>query len=98
MNDKIIYLECKCHCPGHSIKFILDNDKEYGPELYVYTQLHSTDSFFKRCWYALKYIFKKDLPFGHWEETIIKDNDVSNLLNVLAEFKKEHETSRPKNW
>ena len=88
MKSKITYLECKCSCPDHTIKFCLDHGvKDWPPELFVYTQLRSCDSFFKRCWYAVKYIFKKEMTYSHWDETLIKGEDVDKISNILTEYK-----------
>ena len=94
MSDKIVYLECQCHSPEHSVKFILDNEEG---EIYVYTQLTPLP-WYKRIWHGIRYMFNKSSTWGHWEETILKEEEISQLLNIFTEYKQQKEKEKGSRW
>ena len=80
------YLECDCHDVGHVLKVILEDDKSFGPFVYVFTQLDNHANFFMRVFYALRYVFGYDKPFGHWSETILNKDSIDKLSVIIKKY------------
>lgn len=70
---------CQCNNIEHQLIFsyFLD-DKE------VFVSVHLvSDSFWKRIWNAIKYIFGYKCMFGHFDEFIFKKQDADKLQKVV---------------
>lgn len=81
--EKPEYFECECLSPSHVLRFTYDEEEN---EIYTEVQLQS-GGILKRLWNALKYIFKFEVRYGVWENTIIRKNDVPRLIKLLEKVK-----------
>lgn len=83
--EHLEYLECACHSPEHTLKFVLDEDPEY-PALYAYVFL-SERGLLGRLWAALKYVLGHKCRYGHFDEFILRKEDCDRLTAMLGKFK-----------
>jgi hypothetical protein len=74
------FVICTCQTPEHIIRFMYDKADN---ELYTEVYLNNYNSFFKRCWIALKYILGYKSKYGHWDSTIINKQERTNLFYFL---------------
>jgi hypothetical protein len=80
------YLECQCYQAEHTLRFTLDpEDGELYTEVYLG---HATDSFFRRMWIAIKYIFGWQSKYGAFDCTLLKVEDYSKLRALLEQSEK----------
>lgn len=85
--NNIQYFECSCNSPEHTLRFVID-DSDDDKELYTEVHLTEVNSFFKRCWIALKYIFGYKCKYGNWDCWLLKTEDITKLEELLAYIKK----------
>ena len=88
-SDVLEYFQCECHSPEHHFIFsdmcdINDSYEDSGPWLHIYLK---TDVWYKRIFIALKYIFGYKSKYGHFDEIILKQNDLEKLKNLLNQKK-----------
>ena len=75
---------CSCGSLEHLIQLkMFDCDPN---ELYLSVHLVIYNSFFKRIWVSLKYIFGYKCRYGHFDEFIFRKQDVVGLKNFLGYF------------
>ncbi len=74
------HFDCACSSFDHVIRVSLDPD---DGDLYIDVRLNSYIAWYKRVWAALKYVFKVDVAFGHYDCTLIKDEDYDRLRDLL---------------
>jgi hypothetical protein len=74
------YLECACHSPEHTLRFILDED------LYVSVFLQELP-WRERLVAAVKYLFGYKCRYGHFEEIIVDKRDCGRIISILEEFR-----------
>ena len=72
---------CQCNNIEHQLIFSYFSDDE-NREVYVSVHL-SPDSFWKRIWNSIKYIFGYRCMFGHFDEFIFKKQDADKLQKVV---------------
>lgn len=72
---------CECHSLEHQMQFWHDEEDDC---LYAEIHLITHRGFFRRLWYAIKYIFGYKSRFGAWDEFIFGDNNRQDLLNFLT--------------
>lgn len=90
--DKGIYLECACKSFDHIVKLsTIEWNWEKKPKMdevdcYLYVHLCQVDGFFKRCWKAIKYVFKCNERFGHYDEFIFTEEEAQNTVEFLVYF------------
>lgn len=84
ITDHKEYFECRCHSPEHVLRFVLFGPSE--PEVCVYTFLRP-DSFFKRVWNAVKYVFGYKCRYGHFDEFLMDPKDVGRFIELGQAFK-----------
>ena len=77
---KTEYLECACHSPEHTLKFILDEDLYVS----VFLQEHP---WHERLVSAVKYLFGYKCRYGHFEEIIVDKRDCDRIISILEEFR-----------
>lgn len=78
-------LVCQCSSPEHTLNFIYFNEEG---ELYGLIHLNHF-SFFKRLWVGFKYILGLYPKHGHFEEFIMRSDDLSKLTKVLQLVEKK---------
>ena len=59
-----IVLSCECFSSEHSLFFHFDWE---GNEIYTEMFLRNWRGFFKRLWVAIKYVFKRNNKYGHFD-------------------------------
>ena len=79
---KIELFECACYLPNHMFYVSKYDDED---EFYVHVQLNNWLPWYKRIYYAVKYIFGGDCG---WDETILGEEGTKRLIKFLSEEKK----------
>jgi hypothetical protein len=81
------YIECACYDCEHVIRIQRDSiDKE----VYVEININPYQSFWKRVYSAILFIFCKAHKYGHYDTFIINDEQREKLIRYLSqEWKKE---------
>ena len=74
------YFDCQCSSSDHILRFCYDEEDNL---LYTEIQLIQYRNIFKRIWIALKYIFKYQCRYGHWDCWMLKEDDCSKLKKLL---------------
>ena len=90
MLDGTEYFECQCGSDEHTLKFILDLDENAEPripELYTSVFLNHYQTWYKRLWVGIKYIFGYKSKYGHWDCFTMKHEDADRLINMVTRFK-----------
>lgn len=83
---EIHYIECHCEHFSHLVRIWYD---PATGELSLETQLHPWDSWLRRAWYALKYVFRRPSLGGAFAETLLKPEQYDDLRMLLlrAEYR-----------
>lgn len=86
--------ECICTSDEHRLSFRLqnfnagnDDDCPDQVELYISIFLNNYQSFWKRIWIAMKYIFGYKCQYGHWDQWSLRHEDADKLINLIKNFK-----------
>jgi hypothetical protein len=76
------YTTCECYSHEHIIRWIYDDDEDM-----VYTEIYLSQyqSFFKRVFIAIKYIFGYRSKYGHWDSVIIRKEETVRLRDFLSD-------------
>ena len=81
-----LFVVCECSHDFHTIRFsYLEAEGRYPAELNIHYQLMQHHGFFRRVWTALRYVFKRTEPYGHWDCTLIGEDEVQRLRKFLNE-------------
>lgn len=67
--------------PSHTLRFFKDEDTK---EIYIECFLKKV-TFWKRLWYAIRYIAGKQSVFGAFEETILDLESQNKIVRLLTE-------------
>lgn len=73
------HLVCQCSSPEHTLNFIYFNEEQ---ELYGFIHLNNF-SFWTRLVLGIRYIFGVNAKHGHFEEFMMRREDISKLIKVL---------------
>jgi len=69
---------CQCSSMEHHVAYWID-----GEDGQVYMNVYlSPLPFLQRVWAALKYIFGYRCKYGHWEEFVLGEEHVEDLLKI----------------
>jgi hypothetical protein len=79
------YFECECSSNEHLFKITFDAEDKVA---YIHTQLNN-DLWYQRLLNAIKYIFGYKCRYGHWEETILGIEKLTELKNIIDKFEQE---------
>lgn len=82
------YFECSCRSPEHTLRFWIDEDDP--PILAAYVFL-GNNTWFRRVWSAIKYVFGYRCRYGHFDEFILQQSDADRLIALLTKYKELHE-------
>jgi len=86
--DRTEWFDCACNSYDHAIRFSLYYWNE-GPELTVEAVFPQYLPWYKRCWVALKYIFKRNSAgISVYDTWIMKKEDAERLQSLLQAFTK----------
>lgn len=84
------FFRCICHDIGHCVVFSFweDDDEKRGvSEMYVEIHLDDCHGFFKRVWYAIRYIFGHKSKYGGaWHTVSLGQKSVSRLKSLLEKY------------
>ena len=87
-NAPVLYTECWCNSPYHSIRwYINDSDETSKPQLEFEIYLNPCNSFWQRIKLAFAYIFKRDYIANAYDEFSIKLEDVAKLKSLCQQIK-----------
>ncbi len=82
--EEYVAIHCDCRAPEHTILFQYSKGTDEHPaELYCCVQMTQPNGFFRRCWYAIKYVFGKSPTRGHWDEVIMSGQNTAKLHQYL---------------
>jgi len=79
------YVECQCESVDHIMRFVIDEEED---EVYVDVQLSEYQNIFKRFWLAIRYICGCTEKYGHWDVTLLKNEDRERIIEILKIRKK----------
>jgi len=74
------YVDCQCSDFNHVIRFVLD---EKDGELWLEVRMNHWEPWYKRVWNAVKYVFKKDVAYGHYDVTMLRVEDLVKLHRLF---------------
>jgi len=74
------YIQCVCGDPKHTLMILQEDDGD----VFFYIHLSSM-SFWKRLWYAFRYVCGKKSRYGCFEETILTEKQVKELRKMINE-------------
>ena len=84
------YVECDCSCSEHTLRFTWDEEPDWRAEIYLDVFLNQYNGFFKRIWLAFKYIFGFKSRYGHFDEAILSQGNVTELRDLCNRFVEAH--------
>lgn len=74
------YFDCICTDFGHTVRFIFDpKDGDMWLEVHINNWL----PWYKRAWAALRYVFKQQRTYGHYDTTVFRPDDYARLHTLL---------------
>ena len=85
---QIKYLDCECRDSACVVRFNWLTDEKYG-YLSIETQFKGYLPWYKRIWYAIKYIFIGGNYLG-WGETLLYKEKVLELKQIIDEYLEEN--------
>jgi len=80
------YFDCACGSSEHTLRFVLDSDNN---TIYTLVFLNQYRGFWKRLLVAIKYLFGYKCKYGHWDEWILKPEDVTEITLLLNKIKND---------
>lgn len=83
------YIECSCSCSEHTMRFSWYDGPDER-EMYLHIFLNNKCGFWKRLWYGIKYIFGFKSAYGHFDEVIMRHQEVTQLNSLCEEWLKKH--------
>ena len=78
--------ECECLSDEHTLRFWVDDEPGDG-HVYVVSYLRKYP-FWKRLVLGLKYIFGGNAKYGHFEDFIMRFEDLERLGKIIEDAKK----------
>lgn len=73
------YFSCACHSDDHVFRFVFDPDDR---ELYLSVFLCQYRPWYKRLWYAARYVLGYRSRYGDWDSTTIREKDIPRLRDL----------------
>ena len=74
------YVECQCSDFNHVFRFVLD---EQEGDVWLEVQLNVWLPWYKRLYHAVRYAFGKPKAYGHYDVTLLRDEDFLRLHVLL---------------
>ena len=72
------YVTCACYSAEHTVRFMSDDE-----DVWVEVQLRQHRSIFHRIFVAFKYIFGYNSKYGHWDCTVLSEEEGKKLMHFL---------------
>jgi|SRR5579871_2747589 len=73
------YFDCQCSDFNHLVRFELDDDGD----VYVSVRMNYWEPWWKRVWNAIRYVFKRDVAYGHFDVTMLREEDFARLHDLM---------------
>jgi len=83
MLDGSHYFECKCDSIEHTMRFVIDKEDK---EMYIDVHLNQYRRWYETLWVGIKYIFGYKCKYGHWDVTMLKDEDILRLRDLCNDL------------
>ena len=77
-------LNCACYDAAHMVRLSLWR-RPSGPDLIITVHL-TPRPLLQRVWRGLQFVMGRDVPYGHFDETLLQVKDVPRLRHLLDEF------------
>lgn len=77
---EIHYFDCACSDFGHVFRFVFD---EKDGDVWLEAQLDPRLPWYKRLWKAVKYVFGQSSAYGHFDTTMLREEDFARLHDLL---------------
>lgn len=74
------HLDCQCSDFNHAIRLTLD---PRDGEIWLDIRLNYCDPWYKRILTAIKYVFKRPVAYGHYDVTMLKEEDYDRIRDML---------------
>jgi len=74
------HFECQCYSDEHTLKFNIDDEDGY---IYASVFLNQWNSWYKRIWIALKYVFGYKCKYGHFDSFMLRLEDHDRFRLIL---------------
>lgn len=74
------HFDCQCSDFNHTVRFTLDPQ---DGDVYLEVRMNYFDPWYKRIWNAVKYVFKRDVAYGFFDVTMLKDEDYDRVRDLL---------------
>ena len=85
------YFECQCHSNEHVFSFVYWKEDDGEKCLAMEVHLTTYRNVFKRIWAAIQYICGHKSNYGHWDSTLIVNDEIPALIKVLEQGLPEDE-------
>lgn len=79
-----------CDCSSNEHQLIFSYDEDYKC-VYVSIHLNPQYRWYRRLWYAIKYLFGYKCKYGNFEEFIFNPEDYPKLEKIATLLKNRHE-------
>jgi len=76
------YFDCVCGQFNHVFRFTLEHD---SGDLILDVQLRHWEKWYKRVWNALKYVFNKQVKYGFYDTTMLREEDYDRLRDLMKQ-------------
>jgi hypothetical protein len=81
--NNFVAVTCSCLSPAHTVLFFQENYEGYQPILAMEVQLNQWLPWYKRIWYAIKYVFRrKTNDGGHWDTVLLNHDSILKLREL----------------
>lgn len=82
------YVACDCESDTHNVRFTYSKDDQYGDELWISVHLNQHQSFWKRLWTGIRYIFFgfAKTQYGHYDTFSFKAEDAPKMKQAFEYF------------
>jgi hypothetical protein len=74
------YMTCQCSDFNHTVRFTLDPQ---DGDVYLDVRMNYYDPWWKRIWNAVKYVFKRDVAYGYYDCTLLREEDYDRLRDLM---------------
>ena len=75
-----LYLDCQCSDMNHTVRFSLD---DVDGDIYVEVRLNRWKPWYKRLLDGIKHVLNINVPYGHYDTTMLRDEDYVKLQQLL---------------
>lgn len=74
------YVECQCSDFNHVVRISFDPT---DGEVWLDVRLNYCDPWWKRVWNAIRYVFKRPVAYGHYDVTMLREEDFFRVHDIL---------------